>query len=194
MLFGAVALMSFQLVDSIFISMLGMQPLAALGFTLPLQQLLIGVQIGIGIAATALISRAIGAGKAEHAKYMGGLVVLAGCSVSLILCTLIWLLRTPLLDALGADAELLPYTESYWLPWLSSAWLGAFLYFANSISRAHGDTRLPGLTMVLTSILNMLLDPLFIFTFGLGLPGAAYATIAARLVGAAIMYSRILKH
>ena len=194
MLFGAVALMSFQLVDSIFISMLGMQPLAALGFTLPLQQLLIGVQIGIGIAATALISRAIGAGSPEHAKYMGGLVVLAGCSVSLILCTLIWLLRTPLLDALGADAELLPYTESYWLPWLTSAWLGAFLYFANSISRAHGDTRLPGLTMVLTSILNMLLDPLFIFTFGLGLPGAAYATIVACLVGAAIMYSRILKH
>ena len=193
MLFGAVALMSFQLVDSIFISMLGMQPLAALGFTLPLQQLLIGVQIGIGIAATALISRAIGAGNLEHAKYMGGLVVITGCCVSFILCTLIWLLRMPLLNALGAGAELLPYTESYWLPWLSSAWLGAFLYFANSISRANGDTRLPGLMMVFTSVLNMLLDPLFIFTFGLGLPGAAYATIVACLTGATIMYSRILK-
>ena len=120
MLFGVVALMSFQLVDSIFISMLGMQPLAALGFTLPLHQLLIGVQIGIGIAATALISRAIGAGNPQHAKHMGGLVVLAGCCVSLILCTLIWLLRLPLLNALGAGAELLPFTESYWLPWLIS--------------------------------------------------------------------------
>jgi putative MATE family efflux protein len=193
MLFGAVALMSFQLVDSIFISMLGMQPLAALGFSLPLQQLLIGVQIGIGIAATALISRAIGADNPERAKHMGGLVVLTGCCVSFILCTLIWLLRIPLLNALGAGAELLPYTESYWLPWLTSAWLGAFLYFANSISRANGDTRLPGLMMVVTSVLNMLLDPLFIFTFGLGLPGAAYATIVACLIGATIMYSRILK-
>lgn len=193
MLFGVVALMSFQLVDSIFISMLGMQPLAALGFTLPLQQLLIGVQIGIGIASTALISRAIGAGNPERAKQLGGLVVLAGCCVSFILCLLIWLLRMPLLNALGADAELLPYTESYWLPWLTSAWLGAFLYFANSISRANGDTRLPGLMMVVTSVLNMLLDPLFIFTFGWGLPGAAYATIVACLVGSAIMYSRILK-
>ena len=133
MLFGAVALMSFQLVDSIFISMLGVQPLAALGFTLPLQQLLIGVQVGIGIAATALISRAIGAGDPDRAKNLGGLVVLAGCCLSLVLCTLIWLLHTPLLKALGASAELLPYTKSYWLPWLSSAWLGAFLYFANSI-------------------------------------------------------------
>ena len=193
MLFGVVALMSFQLVDSIFISMLGMQPLAALGFSLPLNQLLIGVQIGIGIASTALISRAIGAGKSEHAKHMGGLVVITGCCVSLVLCTLIWLLRMPLLNLLGAGDELLPFTESYWLPWLTSAWLAAFLYFANSISRANGDTRLPGLMMVVTSVLNMLLDPLFIFTFGLGLPGAAYATIVACLVGAGIMYSRILK-
>ncbi len=76
MLFGTVALMSFQLVDSIFISMLGMQPLAALGFTLPLHQLLIGVQIGIGIASTALISRALGADNPERAKYLGGIVVL----------------------------------------------------------------------------------------------------------------------
>ena len=194
MLFGAVALMSFQLVDSIFISMLGVQPLAALGFTLPLQQLLIGVQVGIGIAATALISRAIGAGDPDRAKNLGGLVVLAGCCLSLVLCTLIWLLHTPLLKALGASAELLPYTKSYWLPWLSSAWLGAFLYFANSISRANGDTRLPGLMMVVTSILNMLLDPLFIFTFNLGLPGAAYATIVAYAISAAVMYSRVLKN
>ena len=194
MLFGAVALMSFQLVDSVFISMLGMQPLAALGFTLPLQQLLIGVQIGIGIASTALISRALGANNTERAKHMGGLVVIAGCCVSLLLCAVIWLLRIPLLGALGASPELLPFTESYWLPWLASAWLGAFLYFANSISRANGDTRLPGFMMVITSLLNMLLDPLFIFTFGWGLPGAAYATVVACIIGSGIMYWRILKH
>lgn len=194
MLFGVVALMSFQLVDSVFISMLGMQPLAALGFTLPMQQLMIGVQIGIGIAATALISRALGAGQPERAKHLGGLVMLAGCCLSLILCTVIWLLRLPILNALGASADLLPYAESYWLPWLSSAWLAAFLYYANSISRANGDTRLPGFMMVFTSVLNMLLDPIFIFVFDWGLPGAAYATMVACLAGSAIMYSRILKH
>lgn len=193
MLFGVVALMSFQLVDSVFISMLGMQPLAALGFTLPMQQLLIGVQVGIGIASTALISRAIGAGRSTRAKHMGGLVVLTGCCVTFLLCALIWLLRIPLLTALGASAELLPYTDDYWLPWLTSAWLGAFLYFASSIARANGDMRLPGLMMVVTSVVNILLDPLFIFTFGWGLPGAAYATIAACLVGSGIMYLRILK-
>ncbi|ART78885.1 MATE family efflux transporter [Oceanisphaera avium] len=193
MLFGVVALMSFQLVDSVFISMLGMEPLAALGFTLPMQQLLVGVQIGIGIASTALISRALGAGETSRATQLAGLVVLTGCCVSLLLCVVIGVWRVPLLTALGANAQLLPYTESYWWPWLTSAWLGAFLYFASSIARANGDTRLPGLMMVITSLVNMLLDPLFIFTFGWGLPGAAYATIVACLIGSAIMYSRILK-
>ncbi|MGO3229397.1 MAG: MATE family efflux transporter, partial [Oceanisphaera sp.] len=193
MLFGVVALMSFQLVDSVFISLLGVEPLAALGFTLPMQQLLVGVQIGIGIASTALISRALGAGQYTRAKHMGGLVVLTGCCVSLFLCTVIWWLRIPLLTTLGAGPELLPYTEDYWLPWLASAWLAAFLYFANSIARANGDMRLPGLMMVVTSVVNMLLDPLFIFTFDWGLAGAAYATIVACLVGSAIMYSRIIK-
>ena len=193
MLFGVVAIMSFQLADSVFISMLGLHELAALGFTLPMQQLLIGVQIGIGIAATALISRALGAGHAGRAKHLGGLVVLTGSCVTLLLCLLIWWLRIPLLSALGASAELLPYTASYWLPWLSSAWLGAFLYFASSIARANGDMRLPGLMMVGTSIINILLDPLFIFTFGWGLPGAAYATLVACLIGSAIMYRRVIK-
>lgn len=193
MLFGVVALMSFQLADSVFIGMLGTEPLAALGFTLPMQQLLIGVQVGIGIAATALISRALGAGSSTRAKHMAGLVVLVGCGVTFLLCALIWWLRIPLLNALGASVELLPYTESYWLPWLSSAWFGALLYFASSIARANGDMRLPGLMMVVTSLINIVLDPLFIFTFGWGLPGAAYATVVACVVGSGIIFSRILR-
>lgn len=63
MLFGVLALMSYQLVDSVFISYLGVEPLAALGFTLPVQQVIIGVQVGLGIATTAVISRSLGAAR-----------------------------------------------------------------------------------------------------------------------------------
>ena len=52
MLFGVLALMSFQLVDSFFISLLGTEPLATMGFTMPINQLIIGIQIGVGIAST----------------------------------------------------------------------------------------------------------------------------------------------
>ena len=78
MLFGVLALMSFQLADSAFIGQLGKDPLAALGFTLPMQQLVIGLQVGLGIATTAIVSRTLGAGDERRAERLGGLVVCVG--------------------------------------------------------------------------------------------------------------------
>ncbi len=193
MLFGVLALMSFQLVDSFFISLLGTQPLAALGFTMPINQLMIGVQIGTGIAATALISRATGAKQTDYAKRLSGLVLLIGSGLMGALALLIFFLKQPILLALGADESVFVYTDSYWLPWLVSSWSHAFLYFGNSLCRANGDTRLPGLMMVVTSVLNMLLDPIFIFVFDWGLPGAAYATIVSCVLGSAVMHWRLIK-
>ncbi|EVU13334.1 matE family protein, partial [Vibrio parahaemolyticus V-223/04] len=78
MLFGVLSLMSFQLVDSAFIGQLGVLPLAAQGFTLPLQMVIIGIQVGLGIATTAVISKALGANDARYAKQLGGLVLMIG--------------------------------------------------------------------------------------------------------------------
>lgn len=193
MLLGVVAIMSFQLVDSFFISLLGTEPLAAMGFTMPITQLMIGVQVGIGIAATALISRALGAQKHAKAKRLSGLILLIGGGVMALLSLIIYLLKQPILHGLGAEPHLFPYTDSYWLPWLTSSWGYALLYFGMSLCRAYGDAKLPGLMMVVTSVLNILLDPLFIFTFNLGLPGAAYATIVACTVGGSVLFLRLFK-
>ncbi|MGD8710950.1 MAG: MATE family efflux transporter, partial [Ectothiorhodospiraceae bacterium] len=184
MIFGVLSLMGFQLVDSAFIGHLGVDPLAALGFTLPIMQLVIGTQVGVGIATTALISRAVGGGDRERARRLGGLVVVSGAVVILLLCVAIWLLRRQILGVLGADESLYPLVDRYWIPWLMSAWMGAFLYFGYSVCRARGNTALPGLMMVATSLINLALDPLFIFYFGWGLPGAAVATLTAFGVGA----------
>lgn len=189
MCFGVVALLGFQLVDSAFIARLGVEPLAALGFTVPVMQLVIGVQVGIGIATTAVIARVIGRGEPERAHRIGGLVVVAGSLVMLALVTLLWLLRHPLTTAMGATDAIAPLIDAYWAPWLASAWLGAFLYIGYSLCRAQGDTRLPGLFMVVTSLINLILDPIFIFSLGWGLPGAALATIVAFGTGAAVIYA-----
>lgn len=188
MLFGVTSLLGFQLVDSAFIGRLGVQPLAALGFTVPVMQFVIGTQVGIGIATTAVIARVLGAGDLRRGRRLGGLVVLAGSLVMLALMGVIWLLRGVLLDVMGADPAIRPLVDAYWVPWLVSAWLGAVLYLGYSVCRAHGDTRLPGLMMVATSVVNLMLDPLFIFTLGLGLPGAALATVVAFAAGAVVVY------
>lgn len=194
MLAGVVALMSFQLADSAFVGMLGTEPLAAMGFTMPINQLMIGIQIGTGIAATALISRAIGAGSSEHAKRLSTLVLLIGSSMIGLLALIVFLLKQPILHALGAGEEVFSYTDSYWLPWLLSSWSHAFLYFGNSLCRAHGNTRLPGLMMVVTSLLNIILDPIFIFVFDWGLSGAAFATIVSCIIGSIVIYTQLFKN
>ncbi len=192
MLFGVLSLMSFQLVDSAFIGQLGVQPLAAQGFTIPMHMLMIGIQVGLGIATTALISKAIGAGLEDQARKMGGLIIVLGALAMLFMTLMIWFSRSLLLAWLGADSSVMPHINAYWVSWLISAWFGALLYFGYSICRAHGNTRLPGALMVTTSLLNMLLDPIFIFVFDWGLPGAAWATLVSVMISLVILYPRVL--
>jgi len=193
MLFGALSLMTFQLADSAFIGQLGRDPLAALGFTLPMHQLIIGLQVGLGIATTAIISRTLGVGDELRAFRLGGLVITVGSALVFVLCVGLWLLQSPIMTALGAEDALLPLVRSYWVPWLLSAWIGAFLYFGYSICRSHGDTKLPGYMMVATSLANIGLDPLYIFVFDWGLPGAAWATVTSFGIGCLFIYPKLLK-
>ncbi len=193
MLFGVLSLMSFQLVDSAFIGQLGVDPLAALGFTVPMYQLVIGLQVGLGIATTAVIARTLGEGNRERAARLGGLVVTLGALLVALLCLGLWLFRAPIMSGLGASPQLLPLISSFWAPWLLAAWLGAMVYFGYSLSRSHGDTKLPGFLMVATSLVNIALDPLFIFVFDWGLPGAAWATVVAFGGGCLVIYPRLLR-
>lgn len=179
MLFGVLSLMSFQLVDSAFIGQLGVLPLAAQGFTLPIQMIIIGIQVGLGIATTAVISRALGAQQERYAKQLGGLVLAMGSIGVAVFSLLLYLLRHPILALLSAPDSIFVIIDSYWIYWLVSAWTGAVLYFLYSICRANGNTMLPGTMMMITSLLNLALDPLFIFTFDMGINGAAVATIIA---------------
>ncbi|QSX35452.1 MATE family efflux transporter [Shewanella avicenniae] len=193
MVFGVLSIMSFQLVDSAFIGQLGVIPLALQGFTMPLQMVIIGVQVGFGIAATVLIAKRLGANQTGQAKQMAGLVVSLGSTVIGIVCCLLYLCRFPLLTALGATEAVHPLVSGYWAWWGLSAWLGALQYFLYSVCRANGNTMLPGIMMVVTSVLNIALDPLFIFVFGWGINGAAIATCVSFFIGILLVAYR-LKH
>lgn len=191
MAIGVLSLLGFQLVDSAFIARLGTAPLAAHTFTFPLSFLIIGIQVGLGIAIAALISRTLGEGKTVQAQRLGTLLLALGIIMIAVLSLLLWWLQEPIFRRLGADAATLALIRDYWGPQLVSAWLGAILYFGYSLFRAHGNTRLPGKVMVLTSLLNLLFDPLLIFGLGpwqgLGLPGAAWATVLAFTIGLVIL-------
>ncbi len=193
MLFGVLSIMSFQLVDSAFIGQLGILPLAAQGFTLPIQMIIIGIQVGLGIATTAVIAKAIGANKLKYAKQLGGLVIAMGSVGVAVFSVLIYVLREPILALLSAPDTVLPIIEHYWIYWLTSAWVGAVLYFLYSVCRANGNTMLPGTMMMVTSLLNLVLDPIFIFTLDLGINGAAIATVLAFGIGILVVAPKVNK-
>ncbi len=191
MALGVTSLLGFYLVDSIFVARLGTAPLAAQSFTFPLSFLVIGVQVGIGIAIAALISRAIGAGQQDQANRLGALVLTGGGLLLGVLVLFLWLLQTPAFSLIGASEAIRELIRPYWAIQVLAMWVGGVLYFGYSLFRAHGNTRFPGLMMVLTSLLNLMLDPLLIFGVGdwdgFGLPGAALASLLAFAIGLGIL-------
>ncbi len=193
MLFGVLSLMGFQLVDSAFIGQLGVLPLAAQGFTLPIQMVIIGVQVGLGIATTAVISRALGANEETYAKQLGGLILLLGSLGVAVIGVGIWFARDLILQLLSAPEAVYAVVDSYWPHWLLSSWVGAVLYFLYSICRSNGNTMLPGTMMMVTSVMNLILDPIFIFTLDLGINGAAIATTTAFGIGCLVVAPKVIK-
>ena len=190
MTLGALSLLGFNLVDSVFVARLGTEPLAAQSFTFPLVFLTIGVQVGMGIAIAALISRAIGAGQEQRAGRLGVLVLSGGGAVMAVLLFLLWALQEPAFAVLGASERIREVIRPFWNIQVVASWAGAMMYFSYSLFRAHGNTRFPGTMMMVTSLLNLALDPLLIFGLGpvpaLGLEGAAWASLAAFACGGLI--------
>lgn len=198
MAIGVLSLLGFQLVDSAFVARLGTEPLAAQSFTFPLTFLMIGVQVGLGIAMAAMISRAMGSGDADRAQRLASLVLIGGSAIMAVLAIGLWLFQAPLFRMLGADGEMLGRIRAYWAPQLAANWLGGVVYFGYTLFRAHNNTRLPGTLMVLTSLCNLVLDPVLIFGVGgwagFGLPGAAIATILAFTVAVVLLVWRVSHH
>ncbi|MES1954377.1 MATE efflux family protein [Salinisphaera hydrothermalis EPR70] len=195
MAIGVLSLLGFQLVDAAFVARLGTGPLAAQSFTFPVTFLMIGIQVGLGIAIAALISRTIGANDIERSRRLGSLVLIGGSVTVGVVAIVLWFAHGLIFAQLGASAENLKRITPYWALQLVANWLSALLYFGYTLFRAHNKTRLPGMLMVLTSLCNLALDPLMIFGWGpiggFGLPGAAIATIIAFLIGLVILVWRL---
>lgn len=184
---GMLTLMSFNLVDTFFISMLGTKQLAAISFTFPVTFLIISLAIGLSIGTSAVIARALGAGQTETAKNDSlAAMWLSALSVLVLACAAyIWL--DPLFMLLGATTETLGYIREYMVIWLAGSALLVTPMVGNAILRAAGETRIPSLVMACGGVVNAILDPILIFGFGpipaMGMSGAALATVISWLSG-----------
>jgi len=192
--FGLVAIFSFEAVDLFFIGQLGDTPLAAIGFTLPIIWLIYGIGIGFEAGAASCVSRAVGKNQQGLAKRLTTDTAVLATLVALALCLLGLATIGPVFALLGAPAELMPQIAAYMGTWYWVAPLDSALWTCLASIRARGNALLESKIIVVSALLNLLLDPIFIFGwFGfprLEIQGAAVAT----LVSVAIMLLYTIWH
>ncbi len=180
---GLIAVFAVDLLNLLYISLLGQKELAAaVGYAGTLLFFMVSLSIGLAIAVSALVSRALGRGDREKAKHLAGasLVLMVGSMV--LGALLLYPFLGSLLKALGATgvtAELALRFCGWVLP--SMPLLGAGMCM-NALLRALGDGRRAMYVTLSAAFAVAVLDPLFIFGFGWGLDGAALATGLARVV------------
>lgn len=187
MVYGMILLMTFNLVDTFFVSMLGTQPLAAISFTFPVTFTVISLMIGLGIGTSAVIAKFLGHDDHESAKDSATASLYFAAIVVISLSFVGYLFTDELFTLLGAKASLLPLIHQYMDIWYlgSVCLIGPMI--GNAVLRASGDTKTPSIVMGSAGLINAVLDPILIFGFGpvsaMGLEGAAIATFISWLFG-----------
>ncbi len=187
MIYGMVLLMTFNLIDIFFVSLLGTQPLAAISFTFPVTFTVISLMIGLGIGTSAVIAKFLGSDDGESAKNAATASLYLAAIIVMSLSFLGYLFTDELFTLLGAQASLLPLIHQYMDIWYigSVCLIGPII--GNAILRASGDTKTPSMIMGSAGLINAILDPIFIFGFGpvpaMGIQGAAIATLISWLLG-----------
>ena len=196
MVFGMLSMVAFNLVDTFFISRLGTTELAAMGFTFPAVLFISSIALGLGVATSSVVSRAIGRGDHHQVQRLttDSLVIslfLVVIFAVLGLLSIDWLFRL-----LGADGKILPLVKQYMHIWYLGVAFIAIPMVGNNAIRACGDTLIPSLIMIIATIVNIILDPILIFGLWgfprLELEGAAIATVIARAV--AMVFSLLILH
>jgi putative MATE family efflux protein len=184
MIAGMMGMVTFNLVDAFFVGRLGTAELAALSFTFPVVMVINSLALGLGTGAGAVISRAIGEGNHEKVKRLttDSLILSVLVVMGFVVAGLLTI--GPIFRGLGADDLTLPLIKQYMRIWYLGVGFVVIPMVGNNAIRATGDTRTPGIIMLVAMVVNMTLDPLFIFGIGpfprLEIAGAALATVAAR--------------
>lgn len=186
MMLSMLLIMLYNLADSVWVAGLGADALAAIGFITPLFMVLIGLGNGIGAGANSLIARNIGAGKHDEANNAGLHGIVLSIIISVIFTLLIEGFMVPILQFMGAG-NTIGYAMDY--SYIIFGFLFVFVYsgVASAIFRSEGDMRRATIAIAVTAIMNIILDPIFIYVLNMGISGAAWATVISATMSCLVM-------
>lgn len=184
----------YNVVDRIFIGQaVGADAMAGLGISFPIMIIIMAFSMLIGIGGTALISLHLGKQEREEAEEVLGNAMMLMIVTGLILMTLGLIFLNPLLRFFGASETVLPYSRGYLSIILYGAVVQMISFGLNRFIGAEGNATMAMKTMIIGGITNIILDAAFIIGLGMGIQGAAIATIIAQTVTALWVLSYFLR-
>ena len=172
----------YTIVDMIFIGKLGGDAIAAVAFNMPIFFLVLGLSFGLGSGVTASIARFIGADDKVNADNAAEHSVAMALIISAFLTTGGLLFGPQLLIMMGCTDAVLPLAWDYLKVSCYGMSFGIFSMFFRSILAGEGDMKMPMIVAGLGTVLNIILDPIFIFTLEFGVAGAAWATTISQII------------
>ncbi|HDK7167905.1 TPA: MATE family efflux transporter [Clostridium botulinum] len=183
----------YNLVDAYFVGGLGTSQMGAISVAFPLGQVVVGLGLLFGNGASSYISRLLGYGDKETANKVASTALYSSIFVGavIIICTIIFL--NPLLKLLGATESILPYAITYTSIYVISSIFNVFNVTMNNIVASEGAAKTTMCALLTGAILNMILDPIFIYVLDLGVAGAAIATAISQIVSTLVYLGYVLR-
>ncbi|MEM6826691.1 MAG: MATE family efflux transporter [Pseudomonadota bacterium] len=184
---GVAAIMSIGLVDSYFIGQLGGDALAAISFIFPISIALASLGVGVMVGINSMVSRALGEGDEDKAARRANFGIVFALITGVAIALAVFAGIDPLFDVMNAPEHVLPLIKVYMVPFALGFPLQIAIMGLSGVLRAQGEARRASYVNLSFAIANWILDPILItgaFGFdGMGIVGAAYATIIGWAVG-----------
>ena len=171
----------YSVVDMMFVGWVGPDSVTALAFNMPLVFFAMGITMGLSTGATAVVAQAIGGRDRVRADNTAEHAVILGLTIGIPMAAFGLVFGPQMLQILGAEGEVKRLAWSYFQVICWGMLFSVLSAFFRGILAGEGDTMRPMIVMSGGMVLNMILDPIFIFGLDMGVRGAAFATVASQV-------------
>lgn len=179
----------YNIVDTIFVGKLGTSAIGAVSVVFPLFMLVGAVGLTFGMGAASYISRLLGEGKKSEADKTTSIAFFSSMIVGIVFTIIGLIYLEPILKLFGATDTIMPYAKDYARVLVSGSVFTMINMTMNNMLRAEGSAKISMIALSTGALLNIILDPIFIFTFDMGIVGASAATVLAQIISTILLLS-----
>lgn len=183
----------YNLVDAYFVGGLGTSQMGAISVVYPLGQVVVGLGLLFGNGAASYLSRLLGKGDKEKANQVASTALYSSITVGVIMIIFSMIFLRPILKLLGATDSIMPYSVTYASIYIVSCIFNVFNVTMNNIVTSEGAAKTTMLALMAGAILNIGLDPVFIYVLDMGVAGAAIATAISQIISTLVYLTFVLR-